>query len=97
MAYYRGTRGREQAYRLQAVSSKLWYCITVLVFSTAHERKTLRSFSSTTVQFRLLRYPSERAIISDITHPEQATAANVQVLGDSLPRKDNTCYGSKEG
>ena len=46
MAYYMGVRGQEQASILPAVSSELWYCITVLVFSTVHERKTVMEFTA---------------------------------------------------
>ena len=40
MAYYMGTSFQEQTKRLPAVSSELWYCIILLVFRTAYEKKT---------------------------------------------------------
>ena len=60
----------------------LQYCF---FFSAAHERKTVRYFGSTTVQFRLLGYSSEQAIISDTTLPEQTPAANGRVLEKQPP------------
>ena len=58
-----------------------------MVFSIAHERKTESSNSvvQRTVQFRLLGYSSERAIIGNTVIPSQTLAAN----GD--PPRTNIC------